>query len=347
MALCSTWSALKPYVLMVFLQFAVAGMLLISVASLHKGMSHYVLVVYRNVVATVFMAPFALWFETETRPKLTISVFCKISVLGLLEAVLDQNLFYIGANNTSAGFSSALVNMLPAVTFVIAILLRMERINIKERHSQAKIAGMLIIVGGVLLMVLFIGPVVNFPWTKHAGSQAVTDGATHNNGRWLMGTFMIIFSCFCYSIFCILQSHTLTSYPSELSMATLICAMGAIQSAVVALVMEHDTKAWAIGMDMRLLTAVYTGILCSGVKYYVQGIVIQERGPVFATAFSPLGMIIVTLLGSFILSEVITLGRIIGAGVLAVGLYALIWGKSNDYIDQHGAVDNTTAAVDA
>lgn len=52
------------------------------------------------------------------------------------------------------------------------------------------------------------------------------------------------------------------------------------------------------------------GIICSGVAYYVQGIVIKERGPVFVTAFSPLCMIIVTVLGS-ILSEVVTLGRYI------------------------------------
>ena len=40
--------------------------------------------------------------------------------------------------------------------------------------------------------------------------------------------------------------------------------------------------------------------MCSGVAYYVQGIVIQERGPVFVTAFSPLCMVLVTVLGSFI-----------------------------------------------
>jgi drug/metabolite transporter (DMT)-like permease len=51
------------------------------------------------------------------------------------------------------------------------------------------------------------------------------------------------------------------------------------------------------------------GIMCSGVAYYVQGMVIKERGPVFVTAFSPLCMIIVTILGSFILCEVVTLGR--------------------------------------
>lgn len=53
----------KPYFLMIFLQFGFAGMYVISVASLKQGMNHYVLVVYRNAVAAVVMAPFAFWFE--------------------------------------------------------------------------------------------------------------------------------------------------------------------------------------------------------------------------------------------------------------------------------------------
>ncbi|KAL6640856.1 hypothetical protein ACP70R_019037 [Stipagrostis hirtigluma subsp. patula] len=322
MELAGTWRKVMPYLAMVFLQFGFAGLFLISVASLRHGMSHYVLVVYRNAVAAVVMAPFALWFERKTRPKMTLSV-----------PVLDQNFFYMGANNTSASFSSALTNVLPAVTFVNAIILRMERINLKERRSQAKIAGTAITVAGALLMILYKGPIVDFPWTRHA-SHAVSESGAHSSGHWLMGIFMILLSCFCWSAFFILQSYTLRTYPAELSLTTLICAMGVAQSGALALVMEHDTKAWAIGFDMRLFTAVYSGIMCSGVAYYVQGIVIQERGPVFVTAFSPLCMIIVTVLGSFILSEVITLGRMIGAIVIVVGLYALIWGKSKDHVHQ-------------
>lgn len=49
--------------------------------------------------------------------------------------------------------------------------------------------------------------------------------------------------------------------------------------------------------------------MCSGVAYYVQGIVMKERGPVFVTAFNPLCMIITALMGSIILAEEITLGR--------------------------------------
>ncbi|KAK3157368.1 hypothetical protein QOZ80_2AG0120490 [Eleusine coracana subsp. coracana] len=333
MELAGTWRKVMPFMAMIFLQFGYAGMLLVSVASLRQGMSHYVLVVYRNGVAAIVMAPFALWFERKTRPKMTISVFLKIVALGLLEPVLDQNFFYMGANNTSASFSSALTNILPAVTFVNAIILRMERIKIKERRSLAKIAGTAITVCGALLMILVKGPIVMFPWSKHV-SQAVSDSSVHNSGHWLLGIIMILLSCFSWSGFFILQSHTLKSYPTELSLTTLICALGAAQSAAVALVMEHDMKAWSIGFDMRLFTAVYSGVMCSGVAYYVQGIVIKERGPVFVTAFSPLCMIIVTILGSVILSEVIKLGRLIGAIIIVVGLYALIWGKNTDHVNQ-------------
>lgn len=51
------------------------------------------------------------------------------------------------------------------------------------------------------------------------------------------------------------------------------------------------------------------GIVCSGIAYFVQGIVMKERGPVFVTAFNPLCMVIVAVLGSLILFEEIHLGR--------------------------------------
>lgn len=53
----------KPYLYMVLLMVGFSGMYIVSVASLRRGMSHFVLVVYRNIVATVLMTPFALLFE--------------------------------------------------------------------------------------------------------------------------------------------------------------------------------------------------------------------------------------------------------------------------------------------
>jgi drug/metabolite transporter (DMT)-like permease len=52
----------------------------------------------------------------------------------------------------------------------------------------------------------------------------------------------------------------------------------------------------------------FQGIVSSSIAYYVQGLVMQKRGPVFVTAFSPLMMIIVAIMGSFILAENIYVG---------------------------------------
>lgn len=53
----------KPYFAMISLQFGYAGMNIITKVSLNRGMSHYVLVVYRHAFATAVIAPFALYFE--------------------------------------------------------------------------------------------------------------------------------------------------------------------------------------------------------------------------------------------------------------------------------------------
>ena len=53
----------KPYIAMICLQFGYAGMNIITKVSLNRGMSHYVLVVYRHAFATAAIAPFAIVLE--------------------------------------------------------------------------------------------------------------------------------------------------------------------------------------------------------------------------------------------------------------------------------------------
>lgn len=53
------------------------------------------------------------------------------------------------------------------------------------------------------------------------------------------------------------------------------------------------------------------GIICAGAGYYISGVIMRERGPVFVTAFNPLSMVIVAILGSFMLAEQLVLGRYI------------------------------------
>ncbi|XLS67304.1 hypothetical protein HN51_018330 [Arachis hypogaea] len=126
-------SKAKPYLLTVGLQFGLAGTYIFSMASLNHGMSRYVFVVYRNLIAAISLAPFAFFFERKVRPKMTLSVFIRILVLGLLEPVIDQGFTFLGMQYTSASFASAIMNAVPSVTFVLAVIFRARK---RERGAK-------------------------------------------------------------------------------------------------------------------------------------------------------------------------------------------------------------------
>lgn len=325
------FNKMKAYVAMISLQFGYAGMFIITLVSFRKGFSHWIFVVYRHAVATIVIAPFAYFLEKKVRPQMTKSLFFKITVLGFLEPVLDQNLYSVGIQYTSATFASAMTNVLPAVTFIMAVIFRLEKVNLKKIASLAKVVGTLITVSGAMLMTLYKGPVLDIFWFSHGDSHhSTTATAAVSDQHWIAGTIMFLGCIVGWSTFFILQNMILKEYPAELSLTTLVCLTGTVQGAVVAAVFERRKSAWAIGFDSSLLAATYSGIVCSGLAYYLQGVVNKVQGPVFVTAFSPLIMIITAVLGAAVLSEQLHLGSLIGAVIIVCGLYSVVWGKCKE-----------------
>ncbi|KAI3822641.1 hypothetical protein L1987_10236 [Smallanthus sonchifolius] len=320
----------KPFFAVIFIQFGFAGMDILSKAALNEGISNYVFVVYRHAVATILMAPFAIIFDRKIRPKMTRSVFIKIMFLALLEPVIDQNLFFMGMKATTATFTAAMCNILPAITFVMACILRLEKLNLKDMRSQAKVIGTVTTIAGAMVMTLIKGPIIELFWTKgRTYHEVASQGVDLHHS--LKGAIMIAIGCFSWSGFMVLQAITLKSYPAELSLTAWICVMGMVEGAIVALIMERgNTAVWAIKWDTSLVAVLYTGIVCSALAYYIQGLIMKTRGPVFVTAFSPLSMVIVAVMGSIILAEQMYTGRVIGAIVIVAGLYLVVWGKGKD-----------------
>lgn len=323
----------KPYIAMISLQFGYAGMNIITKVSLNRGMSHYVLVVYRHAFATAVIAPFALVLERKVRPKITLPIFLQLFVLGLLGPVIDQNFYYAGLKFTSPTFSCAMSNMLPAMTFVMAVLCRMEKLDMKKFRCQAKVVGTVVTVAGAMLMTLYKGPIVEMVWSKyvHPHNTNAAENSGSSDKDWLKGSILLIIATFAWASFFILQAITMRRYQAHLSLTSIVCFLGTLQSIAVTFVMEHRPSVWTIGWDMNLLAAAYAGIVSSSIAYYVQGLVMQKRGPVFVTAFSPLMMIIVAIMGSFILAEKIFLGGVIGAVLIVAGLYSVLWGKYKEF----------------
>ncbi|KAG2730172.1 hypothetical protein I3760_01G280300 [Carya illinoinensis] len=233
----------KPFLAVTLLQSIYAGMEIIFKFALNQGMSQHVVIVYRKV-----------------RPKLTFSLFAKIFFLGLLEPVIDQNLYYTGVKYTTATFGSAMCNVLPAFAFLMAWICGLEKVSIRRLHSQAKILGTIVTVGGAMLMTLFSGPMLKLPWTNRNTHQKFTNAA--NEQDHIKGGLMVIAGSVCWSGFIILQAITLRSYPAELSLTVLICLMGTLENIIVAVVIERgNPTAWSIHLDTKLLAALYGGIL--------------------------------------------------------------------------------------
>ncbi|CAM0955522.1 unnamed protein product [Alopecurus aequalis] len=325
----------KPYVAMISLQFGYAGMNVLTKVSLNHGMSHYVLVVYRHAFATLSIAPFALILERKVRPRMSLRVFINIFLLALMGPVIDQNFYYAGLKYTSPTFSCAMSNMLPAMTFCMAVIFRMEKVNLKKARCVAKVAGTLVTVAGAMLMTLYKGRAVEMIWSVHTHLHEGTHQAAAAAAKdWFKGSIFLIIATLAWASLFILQGPTLTRYDAPLTLTMLVCFVGTLQAIVVTLAMEHTTDVWKIGFDMNLLAAAYAGIVTSSIAYYVQGLVIQIRGPVFASAFSPLMMIVVAIMGSFILAENIYLGGIIGSVLIVAGLYSVLWGKHKESVEK-------------
>ncbi|GAU34703.1 hypothetical protein TSUD_29440 [Trifolium subterraneum] len=209
-------------------------------------------------------------------------------------------------------------------------VLRLEKIKIKSIRSQAKILGTIATVTGAMVMTLVKGPILleTFGGKSHIHHS----GGTISNQHTILGSVLITIGCFSWACFFNLQAITLEAYPAALSLSSWICLLGTIEGAAVASIMEWGRPSvWSIKWDMRLLSTLYTGIFCSGLAYYLQGVVMKARGPVFVTAFSPLCMVIVAIMGYFLLAEQMFLGRVIGAFIICLGLYLVVWGKSKDY----------------
>ncbi|XP_035832514.1 WAT1-related protein At2g39510 isoform X2 [Helianthus annuus] len=274
---------------------------------------------------------------------MTTSIFLKIMLLGLLGPVIDQNLFFAGLDLTTTTFAMAMRNIVPAITFVMAWIFRLETVKMKSLHSQGKIIGTLVTVGGGMIMTLIRGPSIQLPWTNHHTLHHQTSvNSTASTKDQIKGSLMITAGCFSWASFVIVQALTLKCYPAELSLTTLLCMIGALEGAVLAVVAERaNASIWSINWDIKLFATIYSGIMCSGCAYSISGIVMRERGPVFVTAFNPLGMVFMAILGSSILGEKLNLGSVLGAVLIVVGLYVVLWGKNKDQNlqDQESSID--------
>ncbi|KAI3442070.1 uncharacterized protein J3R85_001659 [Psidium guajava] len=318
----------KPHLLMTLAQIGYTFLYFITEASFNHGMNPHVYITYRHVVAGLVMLPFAYFLERKIRPQLTLYLFVEIFILSLLGVGLTLNMYFASLRYTSPTFLASMVNTIASLTFVIAIVLRLEVLDLRNPRGIAKALGTLVSLVGVTTMTMYKGPIV-----RNLGHPLIhIGGNTSVREDWLKGSILTVASCITWSIWYIMQAYTLKRYPAQLSLTTWMSFVGGAQSAVFTVIVEHKRAAWTIGFNIDFWSTLYGGVVCSGLIVFIQLWCTEEKGPVFVTMFNPLSTILVAVLAYFVVGEKLYMGSIIGAVIVIVGLYLLLWGKEEDQI---------------
>ncbi|KAI3924966.1 hypothetical protein MKW92_045369 [Papaver armeniacum] len=118
------WEDYKPAMDMIGLQFTCADLALFSRTVLLQGMSPRVFFVYRQAIATLVLAPIAYFSQRKkTGTALGMRSFSLIFTASLIGVTMNQNIYFEGLYLTSSSIASAMGNLLPAISFLLAALI--------------------------------------------------------------------------------------------------------------------------------------------------------------------------------------------------------------------------------
>jgi drug/metabolite transporter (DMT)-like permease len=287
------------------------GMQIVTKFAFNEGMSTSVFVFYRHVIAILFLVPVAFVLERKTAPPLTFKVSLKLFLHALYGISGAINIYSLGLSYASATSSSAIFNLLPAVAFILALLMKMESLNLKRINGIAKVSGVVLCIVGVIILAFYQGPELKSFNHHHLfrTSTVYAAATSHPATTWILGIFLTTLSTTCWALWTVLQGPMLEVYPSKLLNTTIQIVFATIQCFFIALAIERDFSRWKLHLDMGLIAVIYSGVLVSGVAYYMQVWVIDKSGPVFLAMTMPITLLVTIMLSSFVLGEAVTLGR--------------------------------------
>ncbi|CAN4084743.1 unnamed protein product [Withania somnifera] len=241
---------------------------------------------------------------------------------------MPQNLFAASLILTSATFATAVLNLIPSITFVVAIIFRLEKLGLKTRAGQAKVLGTLVGIGGAMLLTFYKGFEIKI-WSIKVDFRGQMATSQQQQAH-ILGPILAICSCFSTASSLILQAKMSELYPCHFSSTALISIMGALQAGVFALFTERDWSQWKLGWNLRLLVVVYAGVVASGITIIFLMFCVRMRGPLFVSIFTPLMLVCVAIAGSLFFNEKLHVGSVVGAAIIICGLYMVLWGKNQE-----------------
>jgi hypothetical protein len=132
-------------------------------------------------------------------------------------------------------------------------LCSLEKVNMKSKCGRAKVLGTVVCIGGALLLTLYKGTPLN-----HPHSRATTQITNHSKTeRWAIGSILNAAGCLLWSSWFLIQAKIGKRYPCQYTSTAILNLFGAIQSAILSLIVERNLGMWVLKGKLEILTVIY------------------------------------------------------------------------------------------
>ncbi|XP_060672751.1 WAT1-related protein At5g40240-like isoform X2 [Ziziphus jujuba] len=268
-----------PFAAMAAVECTNVGLNTLFKAATLKGMSYLVFILYSYALGSLILLPLPFIFRRMDLSSFKVSILYRIFILGLIG--FSANICaYKGIEYSSPTLASALSNLTPAFTFVLAIILRMENVGLRRTSSHAKIIGTVVSISGALVALLYKGP------TLLSSSSPVPSNKPHQyplalataQTNWIIGGLLLSAEYFLLSIWYIIQTQVIKIYPDELSVTLVYLLCTTIIAAPICILAETNSSAWRLGPDISLVTIIFSlfWVSCSWVMISILEVFLEQ-----------------------------------------------------------------------
>ncbi|OMO89908.1 Drug/metabolite transporter [Corchorus olitorius] len=249
--------SLLPFVGMVVVTLAQVSSMVITKAAMSKGVNKFVLIVYSNVLSSLILLPCSFIFHRSVRiPSTSSNLYSLIFLLSLVGCV-GQLCGYAGIDFSSPDLATAMLNLLPAFTFILAIIFRMEKLQWRSTISQAKVLGTVISITGAFVVTFYKGPILLSAKSSLVGlSYHLLSASPQLN--WVLGGLLLVAEAFFTASWYIIQSMVLKKFPAVFTVMFYLCFFNAILSTIYSLFLVKDPNDWKLRPGIGLVAVLYS-----------------------------------------------------------------------------------------
>ncbi|PPS05913.1 hypothetical protein GOBAR_AA14732 [Gossypium barbadense] len=290
----------------------ITAMVSVECSDVVLRMSYFVYIAYCNVLATLVFVPLAF---LSNRKKLLLPLefplISRICLLGLL-GFSGQVCAYKGLELGSTTLASAISNLAPAFTFILAVLFRIEKVSFTSSTTQAKIIATITSISGALLIVLYKGPKVIPSSTSLSVSLQWPLESTQSN--WVIGGLLEALAYLFFSFWYFVQVNRCIQITVNVyyNMSVAIIALAAC------LIKEQNLSSWTLHPSISVVSVLYSGLFGFPFSSGVHKWGLRVKGPVFVAIFRPTSSVIAVIMSAIFLGEAVYLGSVIGGVILTI-----------------------------